>query len=291
LAAEIGVSGPAWGILYQTPEPRDHIFWHRNVWLEPFQAAFGSVSEAAKILRGIQRNWSPLWHTRFRRGALIREQLPRISDKPRPFPWLVPAAPMGAWTLIDDHTIIASAKCSSPFPGGCITFIEDKETPPSRAYLKLWEALTILRRFPRPGERCLDAGASPGGWTWAAAQLGAEVLAVDRSPLADRILALPGVEYLKHDAFTLRPDETGPVDWLLCDVICYPSRLFDWISRWLASGLCRNIICTIKMQGLPDMETTRKFAAIPGGQVIHLWHNKHELTWIYPLAGYSSSMA
>jgi hypothetical protein len=35
------------------------------------------------------------------------------------------------------------------------------------------------------------------------------------------------------------------------------------------------------MQGAePDMETTRLFAAISGGTVVHLWHNKHELTWI-----------
>jgi 23S rRNA (cytidine2498-2'-O)-methyltransferase len=34
------------------------------------------------------------------------------------------------------------------------------------------------------------------------------------------------------------------------------------------------------MQGEPDFETTRRFAAIPGGAVIHLCHNKHELTWI-----------
>jgi 23S rRNA (cytidine2498-2'-O)-methyltransferase len=34
------------------------------------------------------------------------------------------------------------------------------------------------------------------------------------------------------------------------------------------------------MQGQWDAETTRLFAAIPGGVVVHLYHNKHELTWI-----------
>jgi 23S rRNA (cytidine2498-2'-O)-methyltransferase len=34
------------------------------------------------------------------------------------------------------------------------------------------------------------------------------------------------------------------------------------------------------MQGEWDSETTRLFAAIPGGSVVHLYHNKHELTWM-----------
>jgi 23S rRNA (cytidine2498-2'-O)-methyltransferase len=96
---------------------------------------------------------------------------------------------------------------------------------------------------------------------------------------------MPGVSFIRHDAFTLRPEDIGPVDWLFCDVICYPPRLFEWIEKWLRSGFCRNYICTIKMQGPPDpsgpaFETVRRFAAISCSQVVHLYHNKHELTWI-----------
>jgi 23S rRNA (cytidine2498-2'-O)-methyltransferase len=218
---------------------------------------------------------------------------------------------MGAWTLLDAHTLVAASRCASPFPGGTIEFAEDREGPPSRAYLKLWEALTRCRRWPGPGDRCLDAGASPGGWTWALARLGARVTAVDRAPLDPRIAAAventvtkdavmedavtehaapaagilaagrPKVEFLRHDAFTLKPEDLGPMDWVFSDVICYPPRLYGWVEKWLASGLCENFVCTIKMQGgEPDMETVRLFAAIPGGTVVHLYHNKHELTWI-----------
>jgi 23S rRNA (cytidine2498-2'-O)-methyltransferase len=194
---------------------------------------------------------------------------------------------MGAWTLLDEHTLAASARCSSPFPGGVIEFEEDRTGPPSRAYLKLWEALTLAagsgETLPGPGKTCLDAGASPGGWTWALAKLGAKVRAVDRAPLEERIAALPGVSFKKHDAFTLKPEALGPVDWLFCDAACYPPRLFDWIEKWLASGLCQNYVCTIKMQGSAgsaDFDTPRRFAALPGSRVIHLHHNKHELTWI-----------
>jgi 23S rRNA (cytidine2498-2'-O)-methyltransferase len=94
---------------------------------------------------------------------------------------------------------------------------------------------------------------------------------------------MSGVRFLKHDAFTLKPEEIGRIDWLFCDAACYPSRLFDWVEKWLASGLCENYVCTIKMQGGPetaDFETPRRFAAIPGSRVVHLYHNKHELTYI-----------
>jgi 23S rRNA (cytidine2498-2'-O)-methyltransferase len=257
------------------------VFWRRNIWLKPFIMEFNSISRAASALREIQRNWAPSLFTRFRRGKLISEKLPPLSEKPRPFPWFPPDVPMGAWTLLDDNTILASAECASPFPGGVVKFAEDKKGPPSRAYLKLWEALALARRRPAPGDICLDAGASPGGWTWALAKLGATVTAVDRSPLSAP--ALNGVRFIKHDAFTLKPEEIGRIDWLFCDAACYPSRLFGWIEKWLASGLCENYVCTIKMQGGPDtadFDTPRRFAAIPGSRVLHLYHNKHELTFI-----------
>jgi 23S rRNA (cytidine2498-2'-O)-methyltransferase len=275
-----GQSIESWGPLYHAEHDPGRVFWRQNQWLSPFELEFDSISEAVSCLRDIQRNWAPVLFTQFRRGSLIASQLPPISSKPRPFPWTLPGAPLGAWTLLDAHRMIASPECSSPFPGGRIEFAEDREGPPSRAYLKLWEALVRCGKWPGPGERCLDAGASPGGWTWALSRLGAQVTAVDRAPLEPRVLALEGITFLKHDAFTLRPEDLGPRDWVFSDVICYPSRLYEWVKKWLDSGLCENFVCTIKMQGPePDFETTRRFAEIPGSAVVHLYHNKHELTW------------
>jgi len=259
-------------------------FWHSNVWLNPVKIEFDSINEAAGALRDIQRNWASVLFTQFRRGSLIETRLPKFSQKKRPFPWLLPQSAMGAWTLLDAHTMIASPHCSSPFPGGVIEFEENREDPPSRAYLKLWETFVRLGRMPAQGEKCLDAGASPGAWTWALSRLGAEVIAIDRAPLDETIAALPGVSFIRHDAFTIRPEEIGPIDWLFSDVICYPPRLLQWIETWLASGLCRNFVCTIKMQGGAkngvDFDTPQRFAAIPNSQVLHLCYNKHELTWM-----------
>jgi 23S rRNA (cytidine2498-2'-O)-methyltransferase len=280
LEQELGAWDERWGSLYYAANPPSPVFWFQNCWLKPFRLEFASISQAASALRSIQRNWAPSLVAQFRRGALVASKLPPLPSKKRVFPWSAPDSPMGAWSLLDAATLIGSAECASPFPGGAIEFEEDREGPPSRAYLKLWEALAYGGRLVQPGERCLDAGASPGGWTWALAKLGAEVLAVDRAPLEDRVLAMPRVRFQKHDAFTLLPGDIGPLDWLFCDVICYPPRLYEWIAAWLASGLCGRFVCTIKMQGQWDAETTRLFAAIPGGEVVHLSHNKHELTWI-----------
>jgi 23S rRNA (cytidine2498-2'-O)-methyltransferase len=286
-AEQAGAPFERWGPLYYASRPPElPVFWQRNVWLQPFRLEFDSISQGARFLRALQRNWAPVLHTQFRRGELINARLPPVSRKPRDFPWLLPGSPLGAWTLLDAHTLVGSAACSSPFPAGLIQFTEDKEGPPSRAYLKLWESLVRCRRWPGPGERCLDAGASPGGWTWALARLGAQVIAVDRSAPDPRVLAMTGpdgrpvVRYIRHDAFTLSPADTGPLDWVFCDVACYPPRLYRWIEQLLAAGVCKNFVCTLKMQGEPDQATARRFAEIPGSQVLQLCYNKHELTWI-----------
>jgi 23S rRNA (cytidine2498-2'-O)-methyltransferase len=248
LEKELGVFQKR-GDLYFAAAPAQPVLWQWNVWENPFIAEFDSISDGARILKNIQRNWAPVLWAHFRRGALIAEKLPPIADKARPFPWIIPAAPMGAWTLLDEHTLAASPKCQSPFPAGAIHFQEDHQNPPSRAYLKLWEALVRLGSFPAAGERCFDAGASPGGWTWTLARLGAAVVACDRAPLDERIAGMSGVTFLQHDAFTLHPRDIGPIDWLFCDAACYPARLFAWIEEWLASGLCKRFVCTLKMQG------------------------------------------
>jgi 23S rRNA (cytidine2498-2'-O)-methyltransferase len=72
-----------------------------------------------------------------------------------------------------------------------------------------------------------------------------------------------------------------PVDWLFSDVIAYPDRLLALVQRWIEAKAARHIVCTIKFQGPTDHDSADAFAAIPGGQVVHLFHNKHELTFLW----------
>lgn len=268
------------GSLVLSDSPPVSAAWAANTWHDCIELPVASIGTAAKSLRDIQRNWAmyaPLHH---RRAALIQEKLPHVSAKPVVFPTAAPAAPLGSWTLLAPDRMLAAASCSSPFPNGEVELVEDKVGPPSRAYLKLWEALVRLRHWPQPGERCLDLGACPGGWTWVLARLGANVVAVDKAPLDPKVAAMPGVEWRGESAFGLDPASVGPVDWLFSDVICYPARLLRLVERWRAAGLVRNFVCTIKFQGETDHETAAAFARLPGARVLHLHYNKHELTFM-----------
>lgn len=266
-------------------------YWAKVCMEEPFVVHFDSIGEVASVLKSMQRNWAPYQYTLFRRAALIQEKLPYINLKARSFPCSIPNTPMGLYTLIDKQTMIASAVTSSPFPAGAVQFVEDHDNPPSRAYLKLQESLTFANavlgvELPKSGDKCFEAGACPGGWTWVLRKLGADVLAVDRTELAPSLMGDPHVKFRAHDAFTLAPDavcgELGcsEIDWLFSDVICYPARLLEWIEKWRMSGKVRNMICTIKMQGAVDWNLMNRFADIPNARIVHLNYNKHELTVI-----------
>ncbi|HEV8014635.1 MAG TPA: SAM-dependent methyltransferase [Stellaceae bacterium] len=258
--------------------PRDAA-WVANLWRAPQRLTIASIGDAAKQLRAIQRNWALYSSAHHRRAALIAEKLPKVSAKPLKFGESAPTAPLGSWTLLDPETVLAAASCSSPFANGEANFIEDR-APPSRAYLKLWEAFTLLGTKPKAGEICLDLGASPGGWSYVLGKLGVRAIAVDKAPLDPRVLALAGVEQRRESAFALDPSAIGPVDWLFSDVVCYPTRLFALIEKFLAARTVRNFLCTIKFQGKTDFATQARFAAIPGARLMHLHANKHELTWI-----------
>ena len=261
-------------------------YWARTCMTEPFLLKFDSIGEAAGELKKIQRNWAPYQFTCFRRAQLIQEKLPYINLKDRKFPFEIPDSPMGLYTLLDEHTMLASAETTSPLPAGTMSFIEDHENPPSRAYLKIQESLTLANYFfkcglPGQNQKCFEAGACPGGWTWVLAGLGAQVYAVDRAELVPQLMENPLVTFRAHDAFTIPPQEVGQVDWVFSDVICYPERLLDWIHVWLDSGLVRNMICTIKMQGSIDWPLIDRFAEIPNSRIVHLNYNKHELTFMH----------
>jgi 23S rRNA (cytidine2498-2'-O)-methyltransferase len=268
------------GHLVLATGPARPIAWAANTWHDPLRLQISSIGDAAKKLRAIQRNWTLYSFVQHRRAALIAEQLPKVSAKPLRFGDAAPSAPLGSWTLVDKDTLLAAPHCSSPFPNGEVRFVEDRAAPPSRAYLKLWELFTLTGDRPKPGEYCLDLGSAPGGWSWVLQQLGARVLSVDKAALDPRIAGLPNIEHRRDSAFALDPRTVAPVDWLFSDVVCYPDRLLTLVNKWLAAGTVRRYVCTIKFQGATDFAIMREFAAIPGSRLLHLHHNKHELTWI-----------
>ncbi len=255
-----------------------HAAWAANTWWDAERIPVRSIGHAAKELRARQRNWALYAPDHRGRAELVQEKLPHVSARPLELGEVAPDAPLGSWTLLERDLVLAATRCSNPFPNGEPAFVEDRGGPPSRAYLKLWEAFARLRRQPQPGEQCLDLGAAPGGWTWLLARSGADVLAIDKAPLAPGVAALPNVTWQEGSAFALDPQDVEPVDWWCSDIIAYPDRLLDLVTRWLESGRVRNLVCTIKFQGPTDHDAAARFAALPDARVFHLDQNKHELT-------------
>jgi 23S rRNA (cytidine2498-2'-O)-methyltransferase len=265
-----------------------HAAWAANTWWDAERLTVTSIGHAARELRRRQRNWAAYTPEHRGRARLIADKLPYVAARPLELGEVAPDAPLGSWTLLERQVVLAAAACSSPFPNGVPRFVEDRDGPPSRAYLKLWETFARLRRQPGPGERCLDLGAAPGGWTWLLARTGAEVIAVDRAPLAADVERLGNVTWRRGSAFGLDPSELGAVDWWCSDVIAYPDRLLDLVTRWLDAGRVRNLVCTVKFQDATDHDAAARFAALPGAQLFHLSQNKHELTCVVLDAGPSA---
>lgn len=288
LESELSAVTARYGRLFLCDGGPQTAYWAQNTWFDPRIIEIQSIGDGAKKLKAIQRNWANYAFDMHRRSALLQDKLPHVSAKPLVFPALPPDSPLGSWTMIDKNTILASPTCSSPRPNGAFLFEEDKEGPPNRAYLKLWEGLTRVAmmpggKMPGPGDTCLDLGACPGGWTWVLQKLGCNVIAVDKAPLDPSISALPNVDYRQDSAFALEPSELPPVDWLFSDIICYPDRLLKLVEKWRGNS-SHNMLCTIKFQSGADYSILEEFAAVPGSTLVHLFHNKHELTFI-KLAG------
>lgn len=277
-AARAGLRISGWhDRLALSPDPPMLLAWAQDVWLAPQQLA---RAEAARVLTAGRTRWAGFAPVHGEAGRLLAGCL-RPAPNPRlGFPTPLPA-PSGAFALLDAGRVLASAARASPFVEGRARFVESLE-PPSRAYLKLWEALTLLAAHPGPGDLCYDLGAAPGGWTWACASLSARVVAIDRAPLAPSVGAMLGVCQRLESAFGLDPRREPRVDWLLCDVVAYPARTLALVRRWLDAGRAAHIVATVKFQGATDHATAEAFRAISGGRLAHLSHNRHELTFLWP---------
>lgn len=266
------------GRLLLAKGPPQVVSWTQNIWYDPSFITIKSISDAARILRSIQRNWWAYSFLHHRRMKLIEEKLPHVSAKALNFLDPVPQAPLGSWTLIDENTMLAAGHCESPMPHGEWNFCEDKINPPSRAYLKLWELFTRFGCHPGREDICLDLGASPGGWTFVLAQCAKAVIAFDRSPLDPRISACANVSFEAKDAFKIKLSDYPQASWIFSDVVCYPDKLFSFVSNLVREYPEKRYVFTIKFQGSEHGEIISRFRTLPG-HITHLSHNKHELTW------------
>jgi 23S rRNA (cytidine2498-2'-O)-methyltransferase len=194
-----------------------------------------------------------LEHLRKKQRRLVRSRVVDMEKDWFPDEALVQLAlesnEQGVFSVALPAERIRLRRCISRFVRGAVEVPRDQR-PPSRAYRKLVEAEMRMARPIRPNERCVDLGASPGGWTFIALERGAEVTAVDRSPLRDDLMRNKRLHFVRGDAFAWSPP--AKVDWLLCDLIAFPERTFELLERWLTQGWCQHFCVTVKFRGFED---------------------------------------
>lgn len=252
--------------------------WAQNYWQDPQWLDFSSLSEAAKALKNLGPLWASYSFHLHRKAQLIQEKIHRFEPKKLDFLSPLPSKKFGSWCLWNENKILASKTTNSLFPLGEAHFNESK-VPPSRAYLKLWELFTLHQIKITKNSHVVDLGCSPGGWTWVLQQLGCHVTAVDKAALSPELLKNKNITYVKKDAFTLQPKDIDDVDVVFSDIICDPKRLYELVDRWHNVGGCKKFVCTLKFKGETDFEIMDKFLKIPHSKIVHLYVNKHEVTW------------
>lgn len=264
-------------------ESGKRLYWVCDYWPNAAALDFVSISDAAKKLRALSRRWIYAGGVAFRRGQLIAEALKSRKAKTLDFPAADGNPPGAAFTLAHEKSLFYSTTpLKQSFAGGKIVFTEDRKGPPSRAYLKLWEVCTITGLKLSAADTVLDLGATPGGWSYVAASLGAKVTMLDRArPDESLFRKFPGIAYVKGDG--LQPDsgllEQATV--ILSDMACEPRKLLESVGDWVKLSKVQAIVCTLKFHGLSDKDVVSRFADIPGSEIYHLWHNGHELTWVW----------
>lgn len=183
------------------------------------------------------------------------------------------------WTTYEDMVIYSLSPVQT-YPAGWHEFEEDKDFPPNRAYLKLWEVFTTNDFKIKPDDCALEIGAAPGGWSWVLSQYFKKVYTFDRADLYPKIKKIKNITHIQGDAFKINPDEYKDVTWFFSDLICTPEKILETIEFWLAQSRVKNFVCTIKFKGDTPFEVIEKLLKIPDSKIVRLYHNKNEVTWI-----------
>jgi len=163
----------------------------------------------------------------------------------------------------------------------------DDPRAPSRSYLKVEEAYGILGIEPRAGETVCDLGAAPGGWSYSAAQRGADVVAVDNGPLKGGALGHPRIQHRCTDAFGFKPRDGESFDWLFCDLVEEPHHVLrSIVAPWFEHRWCRRFIINLKLGRVDPIALLQELgdggsplaSRGDGVRLRHLYHDRDELT-------------
>jgi 23S rRNA (cytidine2498-2'-O)-methyltransferase len=153
---------------------------------------------------------------------------------------------------------------------------------PSRAAMKLDEALDWYGVAPGNGELCVDLGSAPGGWTRRLLDRGARVWSVDTGELAPDVRGHARVRHLTASAFDYVPEH--PVDWLFCDLAWRPLEVAQLLGKWARRGWAGQLVANLKLpmkDKLPVVREARALLEEAGWRQVRvkqLYHDRDEVT-------------
>lgn len=213
--------------------------------------------------------------------ALLRKRMSRVSRLAQPGVEPGPGQKRGLFVLLEDFDL---AHLTSSVVSSGSTRMALPADAPSRSYLKIEEAFAVFGQRPEHGQRVVDLGAAPGGWSLSAARRGARVTAIDNADLRGAATQDAGISHLREDAFTYRPPR--PVDWLLCDVVDNPYRVLERVRLWLEQHWCTQAIVNLKFGHHDPLALLRALRSADQGLgdlcdrllTRHLFHDRQELT-------------
>jgi 23S rRNA (cytidine2498-2'-O)-methyltransferase len=158
------------------------------------------------------------------------------------------------WLGMHQHTVHHSA-----WPGGrpAIPLLAEA---PSRAYLKLEEALLWSRADLKSGDTAVEIGSAPGGASYALLRRGITVAGIDPAEMDPRVLNHPRFRHFRQPVNSvLREDLPESVEWLLLDMNDSLLGVFLTIklNQWKIADEIPEIIAHVKSMGMVRVKATQ----------------------------------
>ena len=153
----------------------------------------------------------------------------------------------------------------------------------SRSMYKLMEAFEVFQITTSGGEKVLDLGASPGGWSSVLMRRGMRVTAVDTEEMSEKIKDQKALEFVKAN---IEEVDLGDkvYDMLVSDMSLNPTKMakaFCRAAKWLKDG--GYAVVTVKLSIDKPVKTLtdvkKKYSEI--FEILgckQLFHNREEVT-------------
>lgn len=138
----------------------------------------------------------------------------------------------------------------APWPGGRPRIVLPADAP-SRAYVKLEEAIRWSQAPVKSGDMAVEIGSAPGGASFALIERGLRVVGIDPGEMDPRVLSSRSFKHIKKPvAQVLREELPSQVEWLLLDMNVEPRismYAVDRLATRLMKGGLLGVFLTIKL--------------------------------------------